>query len=413
MPGRVFYLWQVRSFTVRVDLNLVDSLNQALADPRHKQGYELGGILLGRILAPGEVEVTDFEFVQSEHRRGAIYDLGLREQSAFARRVASLGRRSRLKPVGFFRTHVRRGLFLDQDDFSLMTEAFSDPSQIALVIRPVEPGPANAGIFLWEDGDIDRRQTPLLFPFDTETLRTQGPIAQPFETVPATPKREPLRLPAIPVRWIAWGGTAAAGALALSAALPHLHVPNRRPVKPTASLNVARNSAPKPAPAVSAPQAPEPTPEIESAVTPEPPPEPAAFVAPKPDEGAQSEPPRAFVAPRRQPVDVEPRRVAVAAPPPLPPLRVAATPPSVPVLPDVPPRQVKAAPRERSVRVAVNIEQRESSEIRRVTSRLPLLGHLSPFHAEGGSRFSPASPNHPLEPRVPVELVSCTTNRLQ
>ena len=176
MRGRDFYLWQVQSFTVQVGLDFVDNLNRALSDPRQKAHVELGGILLGRIISPQLVELTDFEFIESDHHRGTIFALGLRERDRAIRRIARLGRKSRIYPVGFFRTHLRPGLYLDQDDFALMTDGFADPSQIALLIRPAEPGSANAGIFVWDGGDMDRRQTPLAFPFDSETLRVQGPV---------------------------------------------------------------------------------------------------------------------------------------------------------------------------------------------------------------------------------------------
>ncbi len=371
-------------------------------------------------------EVTDFEFVLSEHRRGAIYDLGLREQLAFGKRVARLRRKSGPQPVGFFRTHVRRGLFLDQDDFSLMGEAFSDPSQIAMLIRPVEPGPSNAGIFLWEDGDIDRRQPPLLFPFDSETLRAQGPIALPFDPLPmmARPSVSPstitpvqLRLPAIPIRWIGWGAAVGAGAIALSAALPHWHAPNPNPEPVRISRKAQRRTVARvenPTPVTIA--AAQPAPEPEAAQ------EPAPFVPTKPDEGQAAEEPtgrtaKPFIAPRPLPErPAEPKQVAFVAPPSLPAPRLAPEPEPTPALPDTPPaitrQQPRLAPRVRAIRVAVNIEPRESSGIRRVASHVPLIGHLPGLHEEGGSRFSPPSPSHPLDPRIPDELASNLSGEL-
>jgi hypothetical protein len=211
MPGRDFYLWQAHSFTARVALDLVNSLGRALADPRHKQGAELGGVLFGRTLQPEIIEITEFEFIHSEHHRGTIFALGLRERYRLARQLAAMNSGSDVRPVGFFRTHLRPGLFLDQDDFAFMTEAFADPAQVALLIRPAEAGPAAAGFFIWEEGDIDRRQTPLSFPFDSQALRAQGPT----ETQSIQPRKAMLALPSvhIPVPrirkpllgWWSWG----------------------------------------------------------------------------------------------------------------------------------------------------------------------------------------------------------------
>jgi outer membrane biosynthesis protein TonB len=54
------------------------------------------------------------------------------------------------------------------------------------------------------------------------------------------------------------------------------------------------------------------------------------------------------------------------------------------------------------VAVSVRVEPRQSSELKKVVSRLPLLGRS--FHAEGGTDFSPARPTRPLEPQVPRML---------
>jgi hypothetical protein len=371
-PGREFYLWQVQSFTVRIDLNLVDSLNRTLADPRLKADEERGGILLGRRTGPTEIEITDFELVSSQHRRGAIYDLGLREQAAFAKRTAGLSRNSTRQPVGFFRTHLRRGLYLVQDDFALMTEAFADPANIALLIRPLEPGPSNAGIFLWEDGDIDRRQSKLVFPFDSATLRVQGPVESgemPAVVVTKQPARSPIRILAIPLRWIAWGAIAAARALVLSAALPHLHTPR----KPESVAAVPPKAAAEP-------------PVIEPIA------EPAAVQEelPKPDEGAST--------PEAAPRAFTPQRISVFRPAP----RPSAVFPSIPEAP-LPAVAVKKQPSP-SVQVAVSVEAKESSELKRIVSHVPLFGRS--FHAEGGSNFTPARPSAALQPRIPQDLAS-------
>jgi flagellar motor protein MotB len=176
MQERVFYLWQVRSFTVRLALDFVETLAQNLE--RLKQAEEHGGLLFGRVIDNDTVEVTGFEFFRSKHHRGASYDLGGGERYSVERYVKSFSKRSGPMPVGYFRTHLRPGLFLDQSDFALMTESFSDLPGIALAIRTDQTGPSNAGIFFWEDSDIDRSQSELIFPFDAATLRVQGPVEQ-------------------------------------------------------------------------------------------------------------------------------------------------------------------------------------------------------------------------------------------
>lgn len=176
VTGHDFYLWKTQSFTARLSVDTVDRMNAALADPKRNPEEEHGGILLGRALATNVIEVTGFEFVRSEHRHGIAYDLGARERERVANYVRRLCRGKGEIPIGFFRTHRRPGLFLDQDDFSLMTEAFAQSSCAALVIRRASSGPPTAGFFFWQDGDMDRTRTQLTFTFDGPALRAQGMV---------------------------------------------------------------------------------------------------------------------------------------------------------------------------------------------------------------------------------------------
>jgi outer membrane biosynthesis protein TonB len=458
MPGRDFYLWQAHSFTARVALDVVDSLGRALADPRHKEGQELGGVLFGRILQPENIEITNAEFIHSQHHRGTVFALGLRERDRVSRQLALGNGRSEVHPVGFFRTHLRPGLFLDQDDLAFMTEAFADPSQVALLIRPAQAGSPAAGFFIWEDGDIDRRQTLLSFPFDSQTLRAQGPVEtrqiQPpapllalpnihipvphirkpmlgwsvgavaliallalgmqYRPAPSSPRKEverPLNIAlqrkgdAVIVDWdkratalkqassgvltIQDGGTTQKLNLSRTE-LDHGKVqfwPRSDEVSVHMDLthqNVAGSTANL---AISRP----PPQTVEAKPTP-------LLVVPIP-------PPRPQTVSKRRQKSVPrstPNLIAAAMPPPArpppapePDLKTAVEAP--PVLLPIPPPSITI--HARSVAVSISVEPKQSSELKKVVSRLRLLGRS--FHAEGGSDYSPARPTRPLAPDVP------------
>lgn len=167
------YLWQDPGDTIviQVSLELVERLGaavqQALGDgPR---GMEIGGLLLGRLL-PGPVPavlVEDFELVPCEHLRGVSYTLSAAERHNLGGR---LKRRRTNAVVGFFRSHTRPGLYMDQDDFAVFSRYFGDPSQVFLLVRPEVGGPATGGFFFWEEGDINRRSPYRPFPFDGKRL---------------------------------------------------------------------------------------------------------------------------------------------------------------------------------------------------------------------------------------------------
>jgi outer membrane biosynthesis protein TonB len=52
--------------------------------------------------------------------------------------------------------------------------------------------------------------------------------------------------------------------------------------------------------------------------------------------------------------------------------------------------------------VSVSVEPKLSSEFRKAISHVPLFGRT--LHAEGGSEFSPARPNRPLDPHLPPSI---------
>jgi hypothetical protein len=244
MPVGDVFVWQVRSFTVRLSLSIVDRLLAALT--RLPANEEHGGILLGQIVSPNTVEVTSCEFFPSAHRKGTLYDLGARERERVAMRARELARVKAERPVGYFRTHQRPGLFLDQDDFALMEEAFREPGSITLLLRPRNDGPPDGGFFFWENGDLDRKQTHLLFPFDSEMLRRQGRVESPAAVSAATPEKRtsfPFSIPAIAKRYqpaLLWAGGAVVSFASVAAFLGPRDVSHRSLSNPF-DLRIARS----------------------------------------------------------------------------------------------------------------------------------------------------------------------------
>ncbi len=214
------YVWEDPgdSIMIQVSLEVVERLGIAVqqglgAGPR---GIEIGGILLGRML-PGygrTVLVEDFELSPCEHLRGASYTLSPRDRRLLGARMA---RRAGVQVVGYFRSHTRPGMYLDQDDFAVFSQYFPEAWQVFLLVRPSNDGPATGGFFFWEDGDINRRSTYRQFPFDSAALMADGfpitggqpavkpvaprpvPVSVRPKPVPA-PVRAARRLPSLP--WI-------------------------------------------------------------------------------------------------------------------------------------------------------------------------------------------------------------------
>jgi len=193
------YVWEDPgdSIMIQVSLDLVEGLGAAVQQglgtgPR---GNEIGGILLGRPL-PGfrrAVLVEDFELAPCEHLRGASYTLAPKDQRLLGARLAGHpGRRV----VGYFRSHTRPGMYLDQDDFAIFSNYFPEPWQVFLLVRPSMEGLAMGGFFFWEEGDVNRRSTYRQFPFDRVRLAA-GDFPITGEQPEAAPAPVPLPSPVL------------------------------------------------------------------------------------------------------------------------------------------------------------------------------------------------------------------------
>lgn len=205
--------------TVRIRFDVIDRMNRSITSAFQavpKRGLEIGGLLLGRTSsAPGGLDVTieDVEEVVSEHRRGPSYTLSQKDKHNLERSLRTV---RRLDVVGFFRSHTRSGLYLDEDDNAVAQRYFGDPGAVFLLVRPEPAGPPVAGFFYWEDGELYRSSSRLQFPFDSRALGAPAPaspaVAKTAETIGAPVSatrtlRLPDRIP-FPPSWMVVAGLA-------------------------------------------------------------------------------------------------------------------------------------------------------------------------------------------------------------
>lgn len=212
--GATAYIWEEPGGTIRIhlDLDVVERLSAAIQEAlgTGARGMEIGGILLGESV-PGNsrtLRIADFELVPFQHWRGSSYTASPKDREILGSR---LSRHRPERVVGYFRSHTRPGLYLDQDDFNIVRSYFPDPWQVFLVVRPAADGPPTGGFFFWEDGDINRKAPYRQFPLDRQRLLKGSfpltgaplPVASPRTSSPARPPAVRLqrRLPQIP--WLA------------------------------------------------------------------------------------------------------------------------------------------------------------------------------------------------------------------
>jgi hypothetical protein len=230
-----------------------------------RRGLEVGGVLLGRVENGAEdsrtVIVEDFEAVNSEHRRGPSYTLSPKDKGVLEKQLARWRKAGAAHSVvGFYRSHTRPGLFLDQDDFELAREFFASPDHVFLLVRPSIGEVSTGGFFFWEDGDLKREAPYRTFMFhrgrleasEPEVVRTSTPVDTPKETAPVVPPAVAiLQAPRQKIRLRPWIPAVAALALAVTAiavlapghrSAPTAAVPAETPAATPAALPAPANA---------------------------------------------------------------------------------------------------------------------------------------------------------------------------
>jgi hypothetical protein len=196
-PAASYYVWEVPGAPVRISINLdvVDRLNKSAVEAFKsvpKRGVEVGGLLLGRI-EDGDVPlvcIESFRAVACEHRRGPSYSLSAKDKEHLGHLLSKYPNRDQ-HVVGFFRSHTRLGLYLDEDDFSVVSQYFAGPEDVVLLVQPSASGPTVGGFFFWQEGDMDRRASKLQFPFDRERLEIGDHSVRPPQPVQQAPAVRP------------------------------------------------------------------------------------------------------------------------------------------------------------------------------------------------------------------------------
>ena len=198
-----YYVWQEpgKKIAIHLYFDVIDRLNYEVmqgfgALPR--RGAEVGGVLLGRVDSSGDdrlVYVEDCEPVPCEYNFGPSYNLTEREQEALGQVLERWkpGPDRRISVVGFYRSHTRKDLFLDERDLAVCSAHFSSPSSVFLVVKPFATRSPLAGFFFWEDGHIHSEAPYAEFSFHRRDLGGGDPrpvrpsFKKSVEPVPVLP----------------------------------------------------------------------------------------------------------------------------------------------------------------------------------------------------------------------------------
>jgi len=295
------YTWEVpqKPVLVRLPLLLIDRLEREAVENFRSvssRGSEIGGVLWGSV-EPGEstaVSVVEYDMVPCEYALGPLYRLSEADLARMDRVLAQRGA-SGLRPVGFFRSHTRKGLSLDTDDLALMESRFQEPHQVALVIRPYATKASTAGIFIRENGAIHSENSYQEFPFRSAQLASTKHLADTVEPASNTPAAPAPAKPAVRAQIVP-----IASRRDMAAVVPPLA---SEPAPPPPAPQPVAQPAPVPAPPVPQPaaQVAAPTPHPVATPAPQPVPQPIVKPVPQPVAQAVAAPPQPAATPAATP----------------------------------------------------------------------------------------------------------------
>src|ERR1700744_818245 len=152
---------------------------------------ETGGLLLGRVEA-GErptVWINRYQPVECRHKAGPRFVLDEEDKAGLEKAAAEV-LAGETAVVGFYRSHLRDGLQLEDSDFDLVRRYFSDAADLILLIKPENPSTMSGQFFVHGAGTGDTAVGPA-FPFRGHPA--VGAAEEPFRA-DVTPRERPRRL---------------------------------------------------------------------------------------------------------------------------------------------------------------------------------------------------------------------------
>jgi len=161
-------------------------------------GLEIGGMLYG-LRVGNRLTIHAFAECPCEHSTGPAFVLSAKDRQVLAQLVRPP---AGLETLGWYRTHTRRGLDLDESDRELFTQFPPQARTIGLVVKPARWG-ASAGAFYLREttGEIGPR-TPREFTVEPpERSLEQAPPLDAREPAPiaeSEPQVQPAAFPADP-----------------------------------------------------------------------------------------------------------------------------------------------------------------------------------------------------------------------
>lgn len=199
--------WRVPEcpFTVESSARVLDDIRLAVTDAFFslpKGGAEIGGILLGKF-DHGRLVISDYAALDCEHAHGPSFTLSPPDEARLTELLsAHANGAGGQRPVGWYHSHTRSGIFLSDGDLEIHRRFFPEHWQVALVMKPHTFEPARIGFFFREaDGSMRASASYREDLLDAQPFRqmpTGAPTAPPLDDQSARPIRpDPVAAPVL------------------------------------------------------------------------------------------------------------------------------------------------------------------------------------------------------------------------
>jgi proteasome lid subunit RPN8/RPN11 len=202
-----FGAWMVPESPVDVEYSLavIDEIRQVVMDGfqrLQRGGIEVGGVLYGT-LEGRIVRVMAMREITCEHARGPTFHLSANDREALTAQIerdkADL-RLEGLLVVGWFLSHTRSDVTLQQSDLETFNTFFPEPWQVTLVVHPGRASMMRAGFFVREpDGSVRGERSYLEFNFPDRLAavldrppRERRPAPEPAVEFQSSAERAPM-----------------------------------------------------------------------------------------------------------------------------------------------------------------------------------------------------------------------------
>jgi len=168
-----FGTWVVPESPVDVEYSLVviEEIRQVVADGfqrLQRGGIEVGGVLYGT-REDRTVRILAMREIACEHARGPTFHLSDNDRAALTAQLARDTADMRLEGllvVGWFLSHTRSDVTLQQSDLDTYSAFFPEPWQVTMVVHPGRASAMRAGFFVREaDGTVKGERSYLEFNF--------------------------------------------------------------------------------------------------------------------------------------------------------------------------------------------------------------------------------------------------------